>query len=75
MFNLSFVKDKLRGFRLWVSTRIKNHYIELYVREIPQEDWTYTHSSELTAEQLYVFELEKAGRLRKVAKGMWQYTK
>lgn len=72
MLNLNFFKNKLNSFRLRVVTRIKSYYIDLYVEKSPEV--SYPDPSELTPEMRYVLELEKAGKLRQVAKGMWEYT-
>lgn len=66
MLDFRFIKDKLRGFRLRVFTRIKSFDIFLYVKRLPQR--------ELTPQRRYLLELEKAGKVRQVAERMWEFT-
>jgi len=75
MLDFHFIKDKLNSFRLRVVTRIKNLHVDLYVEKSPKESLSYSNLSELTPEQRYVLELEKDGKLRQIAKGVWEYTK
>lgn len=72
MIDFRSLGNKLNSFRLRVVTRIKSYYIDLYVEKSPEV--SYPDPSELTPEMRYVIELEKAGKLRQVAKGMWEYT-
>ena len=74
MFDFRFIKDKLRGFVMRLRTNIKSFYIDLYVERVPKEAVSYPNPSELTPARLYVLELEKSGKLRKVEEGMWEYT-
>lgn len=79
MFNFSFdpvnLKKKLAGFvvRFFACTELYEIYVKF--RKFPKESLSYSNLNELTPEQRYVLELEKAGKLRQVAKGMWEYTK
>ena len=73
MFILNFVRNKLTGFRLRIVTRIKYFYVDFYVEKLPKRRLCYSNFSELTKEQLYILQLEKAGKLRKVTDGMWEF--
>lgn len=74
MFDFRFIKDKLRGFVMRLRTNIKSFDVILYVKRVPKEAVSYPNPSELTPEKRYVLELEKAGKLRQVGDGIWQYT-
>ncbi len=73
MLIFNFVKNKLTGFRLRVVSRIKSFYIDFYVEKLPKSRLCYSNLSELTKEQQYVLQLEKAGKIEKVADGMWEF--
>ena len=73
MLDFRFIQNKLRSFRLRVSTRIKSFYIDLYVERFPKKAVSYPNPSELTPQRQYVLELEKAGKVRQVGNGMWEY--